>query len=68
MKLEHMRMTHVYIISSLSIDKKINKFLKSVVSCERMNERKHSFSYKRFFSIFFYLKNNSALENVLVNR
>lgn len=32
-----------------------------------MNEKKHSFPYKRFFSIFLYLKGDSAFENVLPN-
>lgn len=40
---------------------------KSIVSCERMNEKKHPFLYKTFLSIFLYLKGNSAFENVLPN-
>lgn len=62
-----MRTTYFYIFSSHS--KENNQNQKSIVSHGgKMNEKKHSFPYKVFFSIFLYLKSNSALENIFLNR
>lgn len=60
-----MRMTYFYIFSSHS-KKKRKKNLLHLME-ERMNEKKHSFPCKIFFSIFLYLRNNSAPENIFLN-